>query len=238
LHRSIALRFTLSPELGFRAFRDKEPPGVDRRYTASAIPGGAARLELYPFAVLSPAPEVFGDLGITGHYFHALGITSRDVDSETEVDTDWFRYGIGFRYRILGGKNPLAMGFTGGVERASYEFATVLTDRTVPLAKYTMIPVGVDGRYAWGGFSLFADARFLWPIAVAQPGDRAPTGTKWGVHVATAAAYAVWPFFEVELRATYSLLSYGLPNGLAGSGLRSRVFDEYLVLGLGLSLLL
>jgi hypothetical protein len=232
----LALRFTLSPEWAYRAFRDTEPNSTTKRYNAAGVPTLGGRVELYPFALLSPAPEVAKDFGITASYFRAFGFTSRDIDTDSTADTRWYQFSFGVRYRVLGESNPLSLGFTANLQRWIFDFALLPADRTVALGRYTILPVGADVRYTWGALSAFADGRFLLPFSISPPGDRQPSGVGVGVSAVVGAAVAIARVFEVEARATYNLLSYSLASRVNPSE-NGRVFDEYLMLGIGASFL-
>ena len=43
---------------------------------------------------------------MTGSYSRAFGLHSQDIDTNTEVNTQWYQFSFGLRYRILGGKKP------------------------------------------------------------------------------------------------------------------------------------
>jgi hypothetical protein len=231
--RGDAVRLTLSPEWGYRSFRARESSSTDKRYTAPGIPAAGVRLELYPLAFITPAPEVARDFGLTVGYSRAFMLESEDIDSDTTVGTQWYQFNFGARFRILGGNSPFSMGFTAGLQRWVYDFDTTPSSRLVPIGRYTLLPVGVDARYAWGKFSIFGDARFVLPLTVSPLGDRSATGAKLGLSGALGAAYALGRFFEVELRGTYTLLTFSLPAVAGRPDARATVTDVYLVLSAG-----
>jgi hypothetical protein len=231
--RQEAVRFTLSPEWGYRTFRAIESSSTDKVYNAPGIPAVGARLELYPLAFIAPAPEIGRDFGLTVGYSRALSLESRDIDTDTTVGTQWYQLNFGVRFRILGGYSPLSLGFTAGVQRWVYDFDTTPSNRLVPIGRYTLLPVGVDARYTWGAFSVFGDARFLLPVTVSQLGDRVPIGAKLGFNGALGAAYALSRFFEVEVRGAYTLVTFGLPAVAGRPDERGTVTDGYVVLSAG-----
>ena len=231
--RPVGVRFTLSPEWGYRTFRDLEPSSTDKLYTAAGVPVANARLELYPLAFVSPSIDVAKDFGVTVSYSRAFGLKSRDIDTDTDVDTQWYQFSFGVRYRIVSADSPLAVGFTLGIQRWVYDFENVPTSRPVAIGRYTLLPVGADVRYAWGAFALFADGRFLLPLTVSAPGDRTPSGARFGVNLAGGAAWAFSRMFEVELRATYTMLYMSLPSVAGRRDERGTVLDQYLVFGAG-----
>lgn len=231
--RSIAVRFTLSPEWGYRSFVDREPSSTDKRYNAPGVPGAAARLEIYPLAFVSPAIEVGKDFGVTASYSRAFGLSSRDVDTDTDVDTRWYQFAFGARYRMLGGSRPLALGFTAGIQRWNFDFDDNPPSRPIPVAQYLLLPVGADARYSFGSFSIFADGRFLLPLSVSPLGDRTPSGARFGTHLALGAALGFWRVFEVELRGAYTLVYLSLPSVAGRSDSKGAVFDQYLVFSAG-----
>jgi len=236
--RSYALRFTLSPEWGYRTWLQQEPSSVDKRYVASGIPSQSARVELYPLAFGSPV-EVAKDFGITFHYARSIpGMVSHDIDTDTDFATQWYRFGFGARYRFLGGTRPIAMGVTLGVDRSVFDFESTPAARPVAIGRYTLLPVGADFRYAWGRFSLFADVRFLLPLTVSPPGNRTPTGARFGGHVGGGGIVRFGRYFEVEARADYTLLYVQLPTVGGRSNENAKVLDQYLVFSVGPTLLL
>ena len=235
--RPLSLRVTLAPEWGYRAFRDKEPVGESKRYTASGVPIVGGRLELYPVSLAPDPPDGLKNIGLTVNYARAVGLKTRDIDSDLEVDTQWYRFGFGVRYRMLGGDDPLALGVTLGVERSVFDFGTMPAGRPVALGRYTILPLGFDIRRTWDVFSIFGDARFLFPITISPPGDRTPSAGRYGLSVALAAALNITRMFEVEARVTYSMVSYELPSGNTNISRSSSIYDEALVFGLGASFL-
>jgi hypothetical protein len=231
--RREALRFTLSPEWGYRSFRNRETSSTDKYYTAPGVPGAAARLEIYPLAFITPSPEVAQDFGVTVGYSRAIGLESRDIDTDKTVGTQWYQFNLGARFRILGGNNPFSLGFTAGIQRWVYDFDTIPDHRLVPVAQYLLLPVGVDARYAWGALSVFADGRFLLPLSISQLGNRTASGARLGASLAGGAAYAFGRFFEVELRAAYTLMTFSFPAVAGRPDERGAVFDQYLVFSAG-----
>jgi hypothetical protein len=139
---------------------------------------------------------------------------------------------------MLGGDNPLALGLTLGIQRSVFDFDVIPASRPVAIGRYTILPVGVDVRRSWGLFSLFADARFLLPLTISPPGDRTPEGARYGLSLAAAAAMRLATFFELEARASYALVGYSLPSGIAGFSGSSSIYDQMLSLSLGATFLL
>jgi hypothetical protein len=210
-----------------------EAGSTDKLYTANGVFALGARAELYPLAFVKPAIATWRDLGMTGSYSRAFGLHSKDIDTDTEVDTQWYQFSFGLRYRILGGKNPLALGFTVGVQRWVFDYSTAPSSRPVAVGRYTLLPVGMDARYAWGAFSVFGDARFLLPLTISPPGDRTPSGARWGAHLALAAAFSIFEFLEAELRGTYTMISYSLPSGMGDAVPHGTVYDQAIVFSAG-----
>ncbi len=239
--RAVAVRLTLSPEWGYRVFRDLEPSSTDKLYNAPGVPLGSVRLELYPLAFVSPAIETAKDIGITGGYSRAFGLTSRDIDTDSDVDTQWYQFNFGLRYRLLGGSQPLALGLTLGIQRWVFDFVTDPTppDRPVPIARYTLLPVGADVRHSWpnswGNLSVFADGRFLLPLTVSPLGSRTPSGARLGGSLSLGAAVGFLSVLELELRASYTLLYLSLPAVAGRADEKGTVLDQYLVFSAGAS---
>ena len=189
-----AFRLTISPEWAYRVFRDVEAGSTDKTYTANGVFALGARAELYPLAFVRPALATWRDFGMTGSYSRAFGLHSQDIDTNTEIDTQWYQFSFGLRYRILGGKNPLAIGFTAGVERWVFDYSTAPPSRPVAVGRYTLLPVGVDARYVWGSFRCSATPDFCCPSRYRCPANRMRTGGRWGAHVALAAASSIFEF--------------------------------------------
>ena len=239
--RHVTLRLTLSPEWGYRFFRDREPSSTDKRYTASGVPGASARLELYPLAPLWQVTDFVKGFGITASYSRVFGLTSQNVDTDddpdTVVDTQWYQYSFGLRFRGLGGTNPLSLGATAGVQRWVFDFdAPSTTRRPVAVGKYTLFSVGADARLTWRAFSVFADGRFLLPVTISRLGDRKPSQPALGVHADLGVAFAFSRVFEVEARAAYTMIAFTLPSVPGRFDKRGTVVDEYVVFGVGATL--
>ena len=200
------------------------------------------RTELYPFALLSPPPDGFKDFGLTFQYSRAFGLHSKDIDDEIpeqdEIDTRWYHWTAGVRYRALGGDNPFSFAIAAGFQQWVYEFDPTVGRRPIASAKYTLVPMGGDARYRFGKLAAFAEGRFLLPVSVAQVGTRAPSGPKLGAHGALGLAFAVTSFLELDARATYTLVTFGLPSAPGRADRRGTVLDQYLVFGLGATLVL
>jgi hypothetical protein len=230
-----AFRLTISPEWAYRVFRDVEASSTDKTYTANGVFALGGRAELYPLAFVRPALAPWRDFGLTGSYSRAFGFQSHDIDTNTDVDTQWYQFSFGMRYRILGGNNPLAIGFTAGVERWVFDYGTAPPSRPVAVGRYTLLPVGADARYAWGRFSVFGDARFLLPLTISPPGDRTPSGVRWGAHLALAAAFSVFEFLEAELRGAYTMVSYSIPSGMGDAVPHGTIYDQAIVFSAGVT---
>jgi hypothetical protein len=221
-------------------FRDAEAGSTDKRFTANGVFGLGGRIELYPLALVRPAIETARDFGLTGSYSRALGLHSRDidtdtVDTDTVVDTQWYQFSFGMRYRMLGGRNPLALGVTAGIQRWVFDFSYTMPNRPVAIGRYTLLPLGFDARYSWGPFSLFGDARFLLPLTISPPGDRTPSGGRWGTQLTLAAAFRVFDFLEGELRGAYTLVSYSIPSGMGDLVEHGTIYDSALVFSAGVT---
>jgi hypothetical protein len=236
--RSVALRFTLSPEWAYRTFLQKEPSSPDKRYIASGMFSQSARLELYPLAFVPQAIDLVKNLGVTASYSRALPIISRDIDTDSDIPTQWYQFGFGLRYRMLGGTSPVALGITLGVQRSIFEFDTTPVSRPVAVGRYTLLPAGVDVRYAWRRFSVFADARFLLPVTVSPIGNRAPSGAKLGGHVAGGGIVRFGRYFELEARVDYTVIYLSLPTVGGRADQPGTVLDQYVVFSIGPTVLL
>jgi len=237
--RPLALRVTLSPEWAYRRFRDAEPSSATKYYTASGVAAASMRFELYPLALARSVPDPLKDIGVTANYARALGFESRDPDKpdQPRVDTQWYQFGFGLRYRALGDHAPLAVGVTAGVQRSVFDFGTNPANVPVAIGRYTLLPLGADVRYAWGAFSLFADVRFLLPVTISPLDDRSPSGARYGLQAAVAAALRLSSLFEIELRTSHAMIGYSLPNALVGAHGDASILDQALVFGAGASFL-
>ncbi|HMI84422.1 MAG TPA: hypothetical protein VK550_10035 [Polyangiaceae bacterium] len=236
--RSVALRLTISPEWAYRTFLQKEPISPDKRYVASGMLRQSVRFEIYPLAFPSPAIEGAKDIGFTANYSRVLALISRDIDTENDVAGQWYQFGFGLRYRMLGGEGPLALGLTIGIQRSVFDFDTTPSSRPVAIGRYTLLPVGADIRYAWRRFSIFADGRFLVPLTVSPPGNRTPSGARLGGHLAGGGIVRFGRYFELEARADYTLMYLSLPGVEGRDEGDATVLDQYLVFSVGPTLLL
>jgi len=234
--------FSVAPEWGYRFFVDAEPSSVDKHYRALGIFGLRLHAEIYPLAALgSGVADAWRDIGVIGTYTRAFGLESQDIDKVPPppeiVETEWYHYLIGLRYRALGGTSPLSLGFSVAFERWVFDFDTTPNQRRfLPIARYSLLPIGADGRFSVGPFAFLGAARLLLPLSKAPFGDRVASGSGFGFHLETGVAFTPVPAIEFDLRAAYTTMRFSLPSLPRRADESGTVLDHYLVFSAGATL--
>jgi len=217
----------VEPEWAYRRFVDVEP-SADKRFGTSGVFLVGGRAEVYPLARASGG--VLRDLGLTGSYARAVsssGIASTDVNTNKSVETQWYRYSAGLRYRVLGRSGPFALGLDAGYERWVFDFdVPVVPTREVPTARYSLLEGGADARWSFGHFSVVVDATYMQPLSIAPLGDRRASPQAYGVRGGLGAGLK-FGVFEADLRGTFTLFRLQLDPVPGRSDGPGRVFDQY-----------
>jgi hypothetical protein len=220
----------VEPEWAYRRFVDVEPSATDKRFGTPGVFLVGGRAEVYPLARASGG--ALRDLGLTGSYARAVslnlsGLASTDVNSNKSVDTQWYRYSAGLRYRALGRSGPFALGLNAGYERWVFDFdVPAVPAREVPTARYSLLEGGADARWSFGHFSVVVDATYMQPLSIAPLGDRRPSLQAFGVRGGLGAGLK-FGVFEADLRGTFTLFRLQLDPVPGGSDAPGRVFDQY-----------
>jgi hypothetical protein len=224
----------IAPEWGYRRFVDSEPSTSDKHYAASGIFLLGARADVYPF---TGRTDALGNLGFTGSYTRAFGLTSIDIDTipPTEVDSNFYHADIGLQYRLSSG-GRLVPTLVAAYERWVFDFDDPAPmPRESPIARYSLLEAGANARLALGPVALLGDAELMLPVSIASLGDRDPTGG-FGVRGKLGVVYELWPLLAIDLTGAYTLLTFGLPSVPGRSDTPGRVYDQYFVASLGLTL--
>jgi hypothetical protein len=231
--------FTLrvEPGWGYRRFLDTEASSTDKR---SGTPGAflvGARAELYPFA--GAQAGFMRDFGLTGSYFRAVSLTLTDFDKNEQVAAEWYSYSGGVRARLLGRRSPFTLGLSAGYENWVFDFDTsVAPVRLIPKGRYSLVGAGFDMRETFGIFSMFLEATYLHPLFIADLGDRIPEKGAWGARGTFGVGFRLGRSFEIDAHATYTVVRFSLASVPGRTDEPGRVYDQYLVSGLGLRLYL
>lgn len=218
--------FRIEPEWAYRRFVDVEPNATDKRFGTPGVFLLGGRAEVYPLARASEG--ALRDLGLTGAYARAVsGFASTDINTNSSVDTEWYRYSVGLRYRVLGRSAPFALGLNAGYQRWVFDFdAPVVPTREIPTARYSLLEAGADARRSFGRFSVVVDAAYMQALSIAPLGDRRPSPLAFGVRGGLGAGLR-FGVLEVDLRGTFTLFRLQLDPVAGGSDGPGRVFDEY-----------
>jgi hypothetical protein len=225
--------FRLEPSWAYRRFLDTEASSTDKRSGTPGVFLLGARAELYPFGASSGFMQ---DFGVTGSFFRAFGLALTDFDKNTSVDASWYAWSAGMRLRVLGGRGgPFAIGLTAAYEKWAFTFDPGIPPvRLVPNADYDLAEAGFDVRPTFGRFSAFLEASYLFPLNVADLGDRKAGRRGWGGRGVLGLAYRVAPSFEIDAHATYTVVRLSLDPLPGRADEPGRVFDQYIAGTLGL----
>jgi hypothetical protein len=179
------------------------------------------------------------DFGLTGSFFRAVVLSLKDFDKNTSVDASWYAFSAGMRIRVLGARGgPFAIGLTAAYEKWAFTFDPGIPPvRLVPNANYDLVEAGFDVRPIFGKFSMFLEASYLFPLIVADLGDRTPGRRGYGGRGVFGVAYRVARSFEVDAHATYTVVRLSLDPLPGRADEPGRVFDQYLAATLGTRLM-
>lgn len=223
-------------ELGGRHTEFTDPVTQNiRPYDVLGVPMIAVSGAVYPAARTSI--PVLKDLGITGRFAYALGLTSSTKSGKEGIDTSWLRFRAGLKWRIVPGteKGPV-LGLTGdfGMDAFSFGDAGALAG-SVPAVEYTYLRAGGEVRLPLG--SLFAfeiGGGYRGLLGVGEMGQRFSKGSALAFD-AFAGFAAVCPAgFEIRLSGDYTRVFYAFQPTPGDAYVAGGAVDEMLGARLGL----
>jgi hypothetical protein len=237
-----------------RFFRHKEftTPNL-RRYDANGYAAFGIAAELFPLATMGPG--FWRGFGVTFRYARAFGFESDSArlgapvrKSSLPVDTSFFRYAAGLRYRFAvnaEGRMPLDLAASASVCGWNFDFGPDLPrgpDLEAPTADYRMIRLAFDAAAALPPVTFFAALGYLHGFSIAAPSSREmgdlqylhiPSAVGVGAEARAAIGVTLWRSFELRLSAEYAAFAFHLKPLPGRADEPARVVDSYVSVGLG-----
>lgn len=225
-------------DLGGRwfSYTDGVTPNL-RAYDVFGAPGFRLGAELYPLAGTDIV--VLKDLGFTGGFGMALGLSSETQGSEgtepQEVTTSWLRVDAGLRLRLrTGSEKAPVLGLHGGfsMDRFELEADGALGDE-VPSVGYSFLRVGVDGRIPIGPVALGLFFDYLGAVSAGAVYDRFTGASIGGIALGGSFIVPIASGFEIRVGAEYDRWFYAFEPSIGDTFVAGGALDEYLHLSLG-----
>jgi len=192
-------------EVGGRQFvySDGLSPDTRRDYGVFGAPMASVGLEVYPAA--GTKIPVLKDLGITGSYARAFGLSSSTEGGEP-APTTYQRISAGLRGRIpfTGPKGPV-LGINGGIRWVTFEIEEpALLAGEVPDVDYLALRGGIDGVIPIGRVSILAGFDWLEPLKTGEVYGRFREASVHGIGAMAGVGVRIAGGFEVRLLGEYS----------------------------------
>ncbi|MBL9028602.1 MAG: hypothetical protein JNL21_40800 [Myxococcales bacterium] len=226
-------------DIGGRWFGYSDPITTNLRdYSVFGTPGISARAQVYPLAPLQIV--VAKDIGIHGEFRIAPVISSETSDG-TEVDTQWMRFGGGLQYRIpIPGPedNPFVLALKGSFLREVFTMEATgagaeALNTEVPSVAYSLMRVGLDGRFPIGPVAITAFGGYLGSIDSGAVYDRFREPSIGGIDVGGGLTVPIALGFEARLQAEYTRWFYAFAPVPGDAFVAGGALDEYVHLEIG-----
>jgi len=204
-----------------------------RSYDVFGAPGAAFHAEVYPLATTGVL--ILKDLGITGEFRTAFGISSATKEGE-EVGTTWMRFGGGLRYRLPVGPEdkPYVFGLRGSVVKEGFTFDTSGTLATeVPSTDYLYMRVGLDARIPLGPIALTAFGGYLGALSAGEVHERFRDPSVGGIDVGGGVVVPIAFGFEAFVQAEYIRWFYAFAPVPGDAYVAGGALDQYIHIEIG-----
>jgi hypothetical protein len=188
---------------------------------------------VYPLATTGIL--ILRDLGITGEFRTAFGISSATKDG-TEVGTTWMRFGGGMRYRLPVGPEdkPFVFGLRGSFVKEGFTFdASGTLKNEAPSADYLFLRVGLDGRFPIGPLAITAFGGYLGALQAGDVHDRFRDTSLGGIDVGGGVVVPIALGFEAFVQAEYIRWFYAFAPVPGDGFVAGGALDEYIHLEIG-----
>ncbi len=222
-------------DIGGRFFGYSDPITTNLRdYSVFGTPGISARAQVFPVAPLEII--VAKDIGIHGEFRIAPVISSETKDG-TEVETQWMRFGGGLQYRVpIPGpeENPFVLALKGSFLREVFTMETTGTlNNEVPSVAYSLMRVGLDGRFPIGPVAITAFGGYLGSIDSGAVYERFREPSIGGIDVGGGLTVPIALGFEARLQAEYTRWFYAFKPVPGDPFVAGGALDEYVHLEIG-----
>lgn len=223
-----SLRF----EMGARDFSYSDPITSNLRpYDIVGAPTIAASLEAFPLA-LTYVP-IIRQLGITGLYARALGLTSSTEGGEA-VSTTWDRLRVGLHQRMPL-RPDLAVGVRGAfaLSRFHFEDAPPTLEPELPDVTYKGYRFGIDGRLWLDPWVVTADVGYHLVSSGGAAADRHRDPKIHGFDAGFCVSRRLYEGLDGRFEASYERYAYAFEPVPGDAYVAGGALDQMLHVGLG-----
>jgi hypothetical protein len=200
----LSLQAALGVGMRHFSYVDRVTPAL-RPYDLDAAPLASITATVYPFA-FTGAPVV-RDLGLTGEYAQAVGITSQD-STGAHVDTSWRTFDVGAVERIPLTRSVMAH-VSAGYGGNDFQFGQSLASATLPGVGYRFLRIGGDVDVGFlSDFDAFAGGSYLDILETGATGQIFPRESVGGLEAHVGLSYALSPHWQASIGAAYTRFFY------------------------------
>jgi hypothetical protein len=206
-----------------------------RSYALFAAPMGLVDADVYPF-VRTGLP-VLRDLGITGDYARAFGLSSDD-STGTSVSASWSLFDVGVHERLPVGDSWL-VGLGAGYGEMAYTFDGALaTTAAFPGFQYHLVRFGGDARVTLGPFSVYGYGSYLDVLSTGPEGGYFAHATVGGLEGRLGLSRDLGHGFEVSFEVAYTRFFYTLNPQPGDAYVAGGALDQMAFASLGVGYML
>lgn len=237
LHATELFEVAASFELGGRhiAFTDPISQNI-RPYDVLGVPMIAVSGAVYPAAGTSI--PVLKNIGITGRFAAALGLTSSTKSGKEALDTTWLRFRAGLRWRFVPGtEHGPVLALTGDYGMDTFTFANAgPLAGSVPSVEYSYLRAGGELRLPLGRlFAIDVGGGYRGLLGVGETGDRFSKGTALAFDASFGVAGVCPAGFEIRLSGDYTRVFYAFSPTPGDEYVAGGAVDEMLGARIGLA---
>ena len=196
-----------------------------RPYDLAAAPLAAVSAVVYPLS-FTRIPGL-RDLGVTGEYARAFGVSSQD-STGTQVGTTWQSFDVGATERIAVGRAVTAnvsLGYGGN----DFQFNQGLSSAAaaLPGVAYRFVRAGADVHVTFlSAFTAFGGGSYMDMLDTGATGQLFPRESVGGVEGHLGAAYALAKNWQVSLSAAYTRVFYSVNPVPGDTAVAGGALDE------------
>lgn len=216
-------------ELGGRHVAFSDPITLNiRPYQVLGAPMIHVAGEVYPAA--TSGITVLKDIGLTGRFSMALGLSSATADGSSSTSNTWLRFRGGLKWRFRPGdeKGPI-LALTGdfGMDTFSFDDAGDLA-ASVPTVEYQYLRAGGEVRLPIGPVAFELGGGYRGLIGVGETGNRFSSPQALAFDAMAGFVVMLPAGFEARLSADYTRVFYSFTPQLGDAYVAGGLVDEML----------
>lgn len=216
-------------EMGGRIVGFSDPITLNiRPYEVIGAPMIHVAGEVYPAA--GTGIKVLKDVGLTGRFSMALGLSSSTADGTSSTGNTWLRFRGGLKWRFLPGdeKGPI-LALTGdfGMDTFSFDNAGALA-ASVPTVEYQYLRAGGEVRLPLGPVAFELGGGYRGLLGIGETGNRFTNPQALAFDAMAGFVVMLPAGFEARLSADYTRVFYAFAPVLGDAYVAGGMVDEML----------